>query len=71
MAAPTHQKRSTPSYSAQLIGSLIVAVVITLLVILLVTAKIGPGLDSEELHDLRGGGGGDREQVDEDNSGRG
>ena len=31
---------------------MLAAVAITLLVIAIVTAKIGPGLDSEELHDL-------------------
>ena len=65
----THPKRSTPSFTTQLIASLLVAVFITLATIALVTAKIGPGLDSEELHDLRGGGGGNG-QVD-DHSGPG
>jgi hypothetical protein len=31
---------------------LIAAVLIIVLVVVIVTAKIGPGLDSEELHDL-------------------
>lgn len=31
---------------------MLAAVVITVLVVAIVTAKIGPGLDSEELHDL-------------------
>lgn len=60
--------RKRPGYTTQLFFSLLTAALITLGVILLVTAKIGPGLDSEELHDR---GGGDREQVDEDNSGPG
>ncbi|HZB01182.1 MAG TPA: hypothetical protein VE800_03640 [Actinomycetota bacterium] len=40
-----------PSYTKQLIGSLLVAVVITVLVIVAVTAKIGPGLDATELRE--------------------
>jgi hypothetical protein len=49
--AGTPRKRST-SYTKQLLFSLLAAVAITVLVIAIVTAKIGPGLDSEELHDL-------------------
>jgi hypothetical protein len=45
-------KRTTPDYRTQLLLSLFAAVVITLVSIILVTAAIGPGLDSEELHDL-------------------
>jgi hypothetical protein len=40
-----------PSYTKQLIGSLLVAVVITVVVIVAVTAKIGPGLDATELRE--------------------
>ena len=40
-----------PSYTKQLIGSLLVAVVITVVVIVAVTAKIGPGLDATELQE--------------------
>ena len=40
-----------PSYTKQLIGSLLVAVVITVAVIVAVTAKIGPGLDATELRE--------------------
>jgi hypothetical protein len=36
----------------QLLISLLAAVVITVLVVVIVTAKIGHGPDSEELHDL-------------------
>lgn len=49
--ASTQRKRS-PNYTKQLLFSLLAAVVITVLVVAIVTAKIGPGLDSEELHDL-------------------
>jgi hypothetical protein len=45
-------KRTPPAYRTQLLLSLLAAVVITLVSIIIVTAKIGPGLDSEELHDL-------------------
>jgi hypothetical protein len=45
-------KLTTPDYRTQLLLSLFAAVVITLISIIIVTAKIGPGLDSEELHDL-------------------
>jgi hypothetical protein len=68
--AGTPRKRST-SYTKQLLFSLLAAVAITVLVIAIVTAKIGPGLDSEELHDL---GLDDRlEEIEErqDNSGPG
>jgi hypothetical protein len=40
-----------PTYAKQLIGSLLVAVVITVVVIVAVTAKIGPGLDATELRE--------------------
>jgi len=40
-----------PTYAKQLIGSLLVAVVITVVVIMAVTAKIGPGLDATELRE--------------------
>jgi hypothetical protein len=68
--ASTPRKRST-SYTKQLLFSLLAAVAITVLVIAIVTAMIGPGLDSEELHDL---GLDDRlEEIEErqDNSGPG
>lgn len=42
--------------------SLLVAVLITVVSIAVVTAKIGPGLDSEELHDL----GDRREELQEE-----
>jgi hypothetical protein len=41
----------TPTYTKQLIGSLIAALIITLLVVAFVTAKIGPGLDATELRE--------------------
>ena len=41
-------ERPEPTYSRQLIGSLIVAALIVVAVIALVTAKIGPGLDAPE-----------------------
>jgi hypothetical protein len=61
-----------PSYTTQLIGSLLAAAIIVLLAVALVTAKIGPGLDAREVHDLdldeiyE-----DRREGDEDNSGPG
>ena len=42
---------NAPSYTKQLIGSLVVAAVITVAVIAAVTAKIGPGLDATELRE--------------------
>lgn len=41
----------TPSYTKQLVGSLLVALIITIAVIVVVTAKIGPGLDAKELRE--------------------
>ena len=58
-----------PSYTKQLIGSLIAAVIIVVLSIAIVTAAIGPGLDSQELHDL--GYDERNERDDDDNSGPG
>ena len=66
--ASTQRKRSAPDYTKQLLFSLLAAVAITVLVVLIVTAKIGPGLDSEELHDL---GLDDRIEDRQDNSGPG
>jgi hypothetical protein len=40
-----------PSYRAQLIGSLLAAVLIVALTVAAVTLAIGPGLDSTELRD--------------------
>jgi hypothetical protein len=59
-----------PSYTAQLIGSLLAAAIIVLLAVAIVTAKIGPGLDAREVHDL------DLDEIyedrrDDDNSGSG
>ena len=66
--ASTQRKRSGPNYTKQLLFSLLAAVVITVVVVAIVTAKIGPGLDSEELHDL---GLDDRIGDRQDNSGPG
>ena len=44
---------SAPSYTKQLIGSLVAAALITVLVIVAVTANIGPGLDATELRERR------------------
>jgi hypothetical protein len=41
----------TPSHAKQLVWSLVAAAVITVVTIALVTAKIGPGLDSRELRE--------------------
>ena len=41
--------KATPSYAKQVLWSLLAAAVITVATIALVTAKIGPGLDSREL----------------------
>jgi hypothetical protein len=59
---------NAPSYGTQLIGSLVAAAIIVVLAIALVTAKIGPGLDAKELHDL---GRDERVERDENNSGPG
>jgi hypothetical protein len=44
-------KQPSPSYAKQLTWSLIAAAVIVLLVVVGVTAKIGPGLDATELRE--------------------
>jgi len=41
----------TPSHSRQVVGSLVVAVLLVVVTVLLVTAKIGPGLDSTEIRE--------------------
>jgi hypothetical protein len=41
----------TPSYSAQLVGSLVVAVLIVVITVAAVTLAIGPGLDATELRE--------------------
>ena len=43
--------KATPSHAKQVLWSLLAAAVITVVTIALVTAKIGPGLDSRELRD--------------------
>lgn len=40
-----------PSHTKQLIGSILVAVILTIVVVAIVTAKIGPGLDAQELRE--------------------
>ena len=40
--------KATPSYAKQVLWSLLAAAVITVATIALVTARIGPGLDSRE-----------------------
>lgn len=47
------QKRSAPSYTTQLVLSLLAAFVIVVATIAVVTAAIGPGPDWEELYDTR------------------
>jgi len=41
----------TPSHKRQVVGSLIAAILLVVVTIALVTAKIGPGLDSTELRE--------------------
>lgn len=41
----------TPSHRRQVVGSLVAAVLLVMLTVALVTAKIGPGLDSSELRE--------------------
>jgi hypothetical protein len=43
--------KKAPSYAKQVVGSLIAALIITVVVVALVTAKIGPGLDAKELRE--------------------
>ncbi|MDQ4145797.1 MAG: hypothetical protein M3198_19030 [Actinomycetota bacterium] len=45
------KKKKPRSHIPQMIGSLLAAVIIVALVITIVTAKIGPGLDSQELRE--------------------
>ena len=68
MHVSENEDRPRPSSAKQLALSLLAALVITIATIAIVTAKIGPGLDSEEIHDE---GGGETEQVDDDHSGPG
>ena len=44
-------KTSTPSYTTQLVGSLLVAVLIVVIAVVAVTIAIGPGLDATELRE--------------------
>ena len=41
----------TPSHRRQVVGSLVAAALLVVLTVALVTAKIGPGLDSTELRE--------------------
>lgn len=41
----------TPSHKRQVVGSLIAAILLVVVTVALVTAKIGPGLDSTELRE--------------------
>jgi hypothetical protein len=41
----------TPSHKRQVVGSLIAAILLVVVTVDLVTAKIGPGLDSTELRE--------------------
>ena len=50
--------KKASSYTKQVLWSLLAAAVITVATIALVTAKIGPGLDSRELRDRQ-------EQIEE------
>lgn len=40
--------KRTPSHTRQMIGSLIAAIIIIVLTVVVVTAKIGPGIDTRE-----------------------
>jgi hypothetical protein len=66
---------TSPSYRAQLVGSLLTAFLIIVLAVAAVTAAIGPGLDSTELRErqeLQEERQEQREdQLNEDNSGPG
>jgi hypothetical protein len=42
---------AAPSYAKQVVGSLLAALIITVAVVAIVTAKIGPGLDARELRE--------------------
>ena len=44
---------SSPSYTRQVVGSLLAAVLIVAVTILLVTAKLGPGLDAREQREIQ------------------
>jgi hypothetical protein len=43
--------KKAPSYTKQVVASLIAALIVTVAVVALVTAKIGPGLDAKELRE--------------------
>ena len=43
----------TPSHKRQVVGSLIAAILLVVVTVALVTAKIGPGLDSTELREKK------------------
>ncbi len=44
---------SSPSYPRQVVGSLLAALLIVALTILIVTAKLGPGLDAREQREIQ------------------
>lgn len=49
---------NAPSDRTQVVWSLVAALILTVLVVAIVTAKIGPGLDSKELRE--------RERIEEE-----
>lgn len=61
----SNESDRTPSQRVQMIGSLLVALAIVVITVALVTAKIGPGIETrekrEELEEIRE----EREELDE------
>jgi cell shape-determining protein MreC len=50
---PSPHKASSPSFIRQVVGSLLAALLIVILTVLVVTAKLGPGLDAREQRELQ------------------
>ena len=50
---PSPHKASAPSFTRQVVGSLLAAVLVVILTVLVVTAKLGPGLDAREQREIQ------------------
>jgi hypothetical protein len=50
---PSAHKVSPPPFTRQVVGSLLAAVLIVILTVLIVTAKLGPGLDAREQREVQ------------------
>jgi flagellar biogenesis protein FliO len=50
---PSPHKASSPSFIRQVVESLLAALLIVILTVLVVTAKLGPGLDAREQREIQ------------------